>query len=400
MTKLLGRIGVGALATLTCAVTCTGTALASNGEYAEWTLSGKSGTIAVPSTGFPAGTFTTDAGGLQIPSGNSSFLNASTPIGAEFGSSQGRGYLKFGTAAGGKPSTTTITFDSPTPAGDWGFALGDIDADHAKITATDANGMALTAAQLGFQRAFNYCGSAPLPSACKSKVSTDKPTWDPATSSLIGNVRDTDGASGWFKPTVPIKSLKIVFSVQSGIPVGQLWIAAKWPKGKPDIALTKQADPHTVLPGGKVVYTVKVTNKGTADEPRAQFTDDLSDVIDDAHYNNDAKADRGTVTYTKPKLSWEGPVAAGETRTITYSATIDNPPKGNKKILNAIIGDGPRMTCQGGKGPGCTVTVVLKPKPKPRKIPHDACRRAVPPPATEPFCDPVRGKADQRGEAG
>lgn len=374
-----------ALTALACVVTGVGVAAAAAAEYAEWELSGKSGTVEVPAVGFPAATFVTDAGGLQVPSGASTFLNADTPFGAEFGSSKDQEYLKFGTAPRGRPSTTKVTFDAPTTPGDWGFALGDIDADHVKIKAIGADGSELTADQLGWQGAFNYCTGSPKPSSCGRSPGTDLPRWDPATSTLAGNVVDTSGASGWFKPTVPVKSLELVFSVQSGIPVGQLWIAAKWSDKKPDIVITKSASPANVKPGGTVTYTVKVANQGDADEAHAEFADDLSDVVDDARYNNDASAG---ATYTKPVLKWAGPVKAGETVTVTYSATVNDPPKGNRSILNAIIGNGPRMTCQDGKGEGCAIAVTVEkpqPKPKPHKHRHhhhhrppaDACRGCV-----------------------
>lgn len=34
------------------------------------------------------------------------------------------------------PSTTTYTFATPTPAGGWGFVLGDVDADQVLVQAT------------------------------------------------------------------------------------------------------------------------------------------------------------------------------------------------------------------------------------------------------------------------
>lgn len=372
MLKNSRRLATAAGVALACAVAGgTPAGAADRSAYADWYPSGQSGTVAPPNVGFPSARYTSDSTGLQVPSGNSTFLNEATPFGAKFGSSRGQGYLKFGTASGRKPSTTTITFDKPTPVGTWGFALGDIDADHVRIVAKGADGKELTAAELGFKGSFNYCQGSPRPSAC-SRPNTDEPTWNAGTATLVGSGTDTQGASGWFMPTVPVKSMTLTFSVQTGIPVGQLWMAATW-TGKADIVVSKHSEPHKVYPGGTVSYAVKVTNKGTAAEEHAEFNDDLSDVIDDAHYNGDAHADAGKVTYHRPMLNWSGPVAAGQTRTITYTATVDDPPKGNKKILNAIIGDGPRMTCQDGKGPGCGVQVKI------RKVPRPTCRLATTP---------------------
>ncbi|WP_169738888.1 DUF11 domain-containing protein [Jiangella gansuensis] len=94
----------------------------------------------------------------------------------------------------------------------------------------------------------------------------------------------------------------------------------------PRLQIDKVAD-VTELPGvgETVTYTVTATNVGpgvyTPTAP-APVTDDLTDVIDDATYNNDATADRGpTPSYSAPIISWEGPLAVGETVTITYTVT-------------------------------------------------------------------------------
>jgi hypothetical protein len=43
---------------------------------------------------------------------------------------------------------------------------------------------------------------------------------------LLGNVLDTTGASGWFRPTVAIRTLTLVFTWQSGQPIYQTWFAS------------------------------------------------------------------------------------------------------------------------------------------------------------------------------
>ncbi len=80
-------------------------------------------------------------------------------------------------------------------------------------------------------------------------------------------------------------------------------------------------------PGDPVTYVVVVTNDGgtdyTAQDPAA-VTDDLSDVLDDATYNGDATATLpGTPTVVGAQLSWSGPLAAGQSVTITYSVTYN-----------------------------------------------------------------------------
>ncbi|MCF2527767.1 Ig-like domain-containing protein [Yinghuangia soli] len=195
--------------------------------YADWTVPAPDGTMTLPAAGLPPATVTSDSSAPLVASGSSAYLNASTPFGSVFGSSRGRPYLALKTATGNAPSTTTITFATAPAAGTWGFALGDIDADHVYISATGPDGVALTNAELGFQGTFNYCQGSPKPSSCGSTGPFDDvPTWDEANADLIGNVIDTSGASGWLRPTKPVKSLTLKFVVQSGIPLYQLWVAA------------------------------------------------------------------------------------------------------------------------------------------------------------------------------
>ncbi|MFC7448034.1 hypothetical protein [Rhodococcus daqingensis] len=176
--------------------------------------------------GFPAATFTSDSRApVQVPSGASTYLNANTPVGAKYGSSQGKGYINLHPKADNatSPSTTTYTFDAATPAAGWTFVLGDIDADRVVISATDAAGAAVPAAGLGFKGAFNYCGGSPAPCPTESDV----PTWNGA-GELIGNAAasDTSGAAAWFEPTTALKTLTFTYYQRSGLPVYQTWFAS------------------------------------------------------------------------------------------------------------------------------------------------------------------------------
>jgi hypothetical protein len=331
--------------------------------YAEWTVDDGSGTVEVPGSDFPAGTYTSDSTPLRVAGGKSTFLNTTTPVGAVFGSSRDQDYLVFGTASHNRPSTTTITFGSGTPTKDWGFVLGDIDADRARITAKEPDGASLTADELGWQGAFNYCLGSPKPSACTKGTTSDKPTWDPATSTLIGSGTDTDGASGWFSPTKPVKELTIVFSVQTGIPIGQLWIAAKWQRlpitsgPLPITEVVEREDP----PGVPDNISVVITDPGTPD-PHAHVCDDLERVLNGATYDDDARATDGSLTFHDRSLCWEGPVTHRKPDTIDLSVT----PSGRvPKLVNAVYGFGPRETCKHG----CFVTITV--------LGRNLCRAAV-----------------------
>jgi hypothetical protein len=188
------------------------------GSYAQWTRDGTSGTITLASAGFasPSASWTTNAGNLAVAT--SATLGATTPFGQRFGSSSGKQYLGAGLSSGA-PSTTTYTFTRPAPAGTWGFAFGDVDADFVVISATNSQGAAVPVATIGtwFQGAFNYAGG------------TDLPSWDPATATLTGTGNDTNGAAGWFVPTVDLASLTVTFDKLTGFPTYQTWIAGDGP---------------------------------------------------------------------------------------------------------------------------------------------------------------------------
>lgn len=94
----------------------------------------------------------------------------------------------------------------------------------------------------------------------------------------------------------------------------------------PRLTIAKTASTST-LPavGNTVTYTVTVTNVGpgdaTASAP-ARMDDDLSDVLDDADLDESSiTASSGTAGFTSPVISWEGPLAAGESATVSYTLT-------------------------------------------------------------------------------
>lgn len=171
------------------------------------------------------------SGSVGVISGASTWLAASTPVGAKYGSSQGKPYLNLRPRADNatSPSTTTYNFRNPTPTSGWTFVLGDIDADKVQIRALGPDGVPLTAAQLGYRSSFNYC----VPGVCTPTQSpADVPSWDPTTATLSGdsvvNPRslDTAGAAAWFEPNAPIASLTFVYTRVTGLPVFQTWFAS------------------------------------------------------------------------------------------------------------------------------------------------------------------------------
>jgi hypothetical protein len=205
-------------------------------RWSDWSFAGTSGaytgTVAIAATPALTASYTSDSrsGQVGVVSGASAWLSQGTPVGAKYGTSRDRPYLNLRPRADTPTgsSTTTYSFNAPTPTSGWTFVLGDIDADQVRIRAIGPNGAELPAAALGFQGGFNYCAPGVVGKPSCVGDATDVPTWDPATRTLTGNAAavDTSGASAWFEPSQPISSLSFIFTRRSGLPVYQTWFAS------------------------------------------------------------------------------------------------------------------------------------------------------------------------------
>jgi len=228
---------VGAVAVLAAVAIAVPASAATTSDWADWQpLAGSGGayTTSVDIAAQPelSATVTSDsrAGQVGVISGASVWLAQGTDVGAKYGTSQGQPYLnlrpKADTAT--SPSTTTYSFNAPTPTSGWTFVLGDIDADSVRIQAIGTDGQQLTAADLGFRGGFNYCAPGIAGKPGCTGVATDVPTWNPATLTLTGNAAaaDTSGSAAWFEPSTPITSLSFIFTRRSGFPVYQTWFAS------------------------------------------------------------------------------------------------------------------------------------------------------------------------------
>ncbi|MGD2204261.1 DUF6923 family protein [Microbacterium maritypicum] len=117
------------------------------------------------------------------------------------------------------------------------------------------------------------------------------------------------------------------------------------PIGSYTIAKTVDAD--TARPGQKVTYTITVTNTGRLDYTEgapASFTDDLSGVLDDATYDDDAT--QGAVVLGDT-LFWSGALPVESTVQIRYSVTVDESRAGDRMLHNVAIPTGPEGSCAG-----------------------------------------------------
>ncbi|MFS0713738.1 carboxypeptidase regulatory-like domain-containing protein [Microbacterium sp. 2P01SA-2] len=277
------------------AVLGAGAAPASAAQSSQWgqpsepqgTAGARTGSVAIAELPALNATIASTASTMQRASGASTWLSEGTPIGARYGSSRDEPYLTIG-ARGSTPSVTTYTFDRPTPATGWAFALGDIDADQVRVTATAPDGSSVPASGLGFRGGFNYCeqGLPGRPSCSGVILAGDVARWDADTQILIGNdgALDTSGAAGWFEPSVPLATLTFEFSVRSGTPIYQTWFASL-SRGITG-TVTDVADERiggTTLelrdPAGSVIATTESASDGTYAFPAVQASDGYSVTI-------------------------------------------------------------------------------------------------------------------------
>ncbi|WP_157521701.1 DUF7507 domain-containing protein [Herbidospora cretacea] len=125
----------------------------------------------------------------------------------------------------------------------------------------------------------------------------------------------------------------------------------------PALTIVKSASPTSTVPGGTVTYTVTVTNSGQTTYPAASFTDDLAGVLDDAVYNSDGDATRGTVGFSAGELAWTGALAPGQSATITYSVTVRDPDPGDRMLSSRITSPTTGSNC--GTDPRCETDVPV-----------------------------------------
>jgi len=128
----------------------------------------------------------------------------------------------------------------------------------------------------------------------------------------------------------------------------------------PALTITSTADASTTVPGATVGYTITITDTGQTPYADATVTDPLTDVLDDAAYNNNAAATIGTVSYASPTLTWTGSLASGDAATITYSVTVSNPDTGNHILASTVASAAAGNNCTAGStDPRCAATVTV-----------------------------------------
>lgn len=109
---------------------------------------------------------------------------------------------------------------------------------------------------------------------------------------------------------------------------------------------SKMADPvhnSDVSVGDEITYTVTIEQIGPGAITSATLVDDLTDVLDDATWNNELIASSGTPSFAAPTLTWVGPLSVGAVVTITYTVTVTG--DGNTTLANVVTSDHPAGSC-------------------------------------------------------
>ena len=126
------------------------------------------------------------------------------------------------------------------------------------------------------------------------------------------------------------------------------------------MTIISTADATSTVPGATLTYTVAITNTGQTPYSDVTVTDDLAGLLDDAAYGNDAAATVGTAVYASPVITWTGDLSPGDTATVTFTATVNNPDTGNHILANTVTSAAAGSNCASGStDPQCTATVTV-----------------------------------------
>lgn len=250
------RVAGAAVATIALALAPLAPAQASTPSWGVWTdlapaEADAPGSISFGNSSFPNATFAMSGQYDPLETGvdtvymSDEYFTADTPIGAVFGAngpqtSDGSAnfYLVESTSNNSDEAILTVTFASPTTAGNLAFAVSDLDSDHVTVTATDGNDAAATGDQIigsASPSSFNFCDVSAPPAACGSDTVGPLVTIG-ATDVLAAGVESgTDGSTAWFQPSVAISTVTFTFSTDDGSGSGsRYWFAQKDTAALPD----------------------------------------------------------------------------------------------------------------------------------------------------------------------
>ena len=293
----------------------------------------------------------TIAAGVSITSAAPPTAVVSTAYSFTFAATGGTTPYTWSVNAGTLPAGLTLSSagvlsGTPTTVGSFPFSVNVIDANNGIATAsitlvvtssvtftfsTPPNGVvgtpySFTLSAAGGTTPYTWSiSSGSLPAGLTLNTSTGVVSGTPTlagTSSFTAKVTDSKGKTATFATSITILSSMLTVAVS--------------------------ASTATVAPGGTVTYTITATNSGQTALTGATFTDPLTDVLDDASYNNDASATAGSVSFASPNLTWTGDLAVGASATITFSVTVKNPDTGNKTLASTVTSTTSSSNCASG----------------------------------------------------
>jgi large repetitive protein len=120
----------------------------------------------------------------------------------------------------------------------------------------------------------------------------------------------------------------------------------------PGLAIANTASTSAPVPGSVVGYTLTITDTGQTAYTGATVTDTITPMLDNAAYDGDAAATAGGVSYASGVLTWTGTLAPGDTATVAFSVTVNNPDTGDKLLIATASSAAAGSTCP----PGTTTT--------------------------------------------
>ena len=128
----------------------------------------------------------------------------------------------------------------------------------------------------------------------------------------------------------------------------------------PGLTISITASAGSTAPGDTVGYTLAIADTGNTAYAGAIVTDSLADVLDDATYKGDAVASGGTVSFSAPDLTWIGDLSPGDTVTVTYSVSVNDPETGNLTLASTVSSADPGSNClSGGSDPRCSSSIPV-----------------------------------------
>ncbi len=237
--------------------------------------------------------------------------------------------------------TTSLVFDSPTPANEFAFIIADVEQDQVTVCATYPGGAAVPISVIAtwFEASFDGDNSDGI---------NTPPTWDPVTGTLVGeqgsgvtqttyqpDLPDNEAGSAYFIVKESIESISFKSQALGIAPddPSQHFIFASTCSVY-DLALIKtetSAGPYS--PGDDVAYDIEVCNQGNVTANNIEVSDYIPAgmTLSTADANGWAGPAVGPVTNTIPTL------APTDCEIIAIVLTIDNDFMGTSLINNAEI---------------------------------------------------------------